>query len=71
MTTAQRLYEEALELPDTERRQLAEDLLRSLPDALAAWEAELERRVEEADSDPGQLVPWDEALGRIFDRSTR
>ncbi|MGH2609824.1 MAG: addiction module protein [Tepidiformaceae bacterium] len=69
MTTAEKLYDEAMALPDPERRELAEKLLRSLPDGITTWESELQRRMDEADADPSALVPWDEALDRIFGRS--
>ena len=69
MTAAEKLYDEAMALPDSERKDLAEKLLRSLPDALTAWEAELQRRIDEAEADDSALVPWDQALDRIFGRA--
>ena len=71
MTTAERLFDEAMALPPGERKELAESLLRSLPEAVAAWEAELRRRMEDIDSGRDDTVPWDEALERIFEKSAR
>ncbi len=71
MTTAQQLYDEAMALPPAERRELAESILQSLPDTMAAWEAELQRRMEDIDSGRSPAVPWDEALQRIFSAAPR
>lgn len=71
MTTAERLFDEALELPPGERRDLAEKLLHSLPEAMVAWEAELQKRMDDIDSGRAPAIPWDEALERIFNPPAR
>jgi putative addiction module component (TIGR02574 family) len=65
-----RLLKEALELPDSERAELAAELMASFdgpadPDAEVAWAAEVERRAAKVLSGESQGVPWDEARGRI------
>lgn len=60
----------ALELPESERAELAHDLVISLdgkPDFAAAdaWDAEIHKRVMEIDEGTAPLVDADEVLGRI------
>jgi putative addiction module component (TIGR02574 family) len=62
---ARKLYEEALELPLTERAELAADLLASLDgeadqDLEAAWATEIERRVQAAIANPEDDVAWED-----------
>lgn len=57
------LLSEALQLPASERLNLAAELLDSVegkadPSWDAAWLAELDRRMEEADRDPSSLKEW-------------
>ena len=65
------LLDQALQLPDDERAEMAALLLRSL-DAVTdegaeeAWDREIERRLAEVDAGTVELVPWDEAKRRIF-----
>ncbi|REJ89362.1 MAG: hypothetical protein DWQ34_11715 [Planctomycetota bacterium] len=64
-TTAERLFSEALELPDAERAALAARLIESLDseaeeDAAEKWETEIRRRVEELDSGAVRPIPWSE-----------
>jgi len=60
------ILEEALKLPAAERRKLADDLYESIeasPDAFrltAEQEAELARRVEDYEKNPGGGCSWDE-----------
>lgn len=61
---------EALRLDQAERAALASELLASLdgpedPDAQAAWEAEIKRRVEAIDAGSMKLEPWDRVRRRI------
>jgi len=70
--TAQQLYTDALRLPDAERAELAASLMASLdpepdPDALAAWDAEIARRVAELDSGTAKTMSWPEARRRILE----
>jgi putative addiction module component (TIGR02574 family) len=55
---ARKLFEDAMTLSDDERRDLAEQLLSSLP-ADAALLDELERRARRALADPSGGEPWD------------
>jgi putative addiction module component (TIGR02574 family) len=66
-----RLLEEALKLPPEARGALASRLIDSLdqaidPDAEAAWDAEITRRVQELDSGQVKVVPWSEVRQRIL-----
>jgi len=70
---AKRLLEEALKLPEEARAALAGTLIESLdetadPDAEAAWEQEIARRIQQIDSGAVKLVPWSEARRRILGR---
>jgi len=61
---ARKLLQDAMELPVSERAELAADLLASLdgePDneVEAAWAAEIERRAREALADPDDDIPWE------------
>ena len=72
MTTAQRLYEEALALPEEEREDLALRLLQSVaagqdePVQLhPEWEAEIARRVERYRSGQSRPISAEEGIERI------
>ena len=70
MTTAQRLYEEALALPEEEREDLALRLLQSVandePIQLhPEWEAEAASQLDQLKAGTLQTVPLEEALSRI------
>ena len=70
-TTAKRLYDDALQLPDSERAELAAWLIESLDpevdrDIDAAWDIEIKRRIEELDSGKVTAVPWPEARRMIL-----
>jgi putative addiction module component (TIGR02574 family) len=70
--TTQQLYTDALRLPEGERAELAASLMASLdpepdPDALAAWDAEIARRVAELDSGTAKTMSWPEARRRILE----
>jgi putative addiction module component (TIGR02574 family) len=71
MTNAtQRLLDEALDLPDSERAELAARLIESLDaaeqdDVDAAWAAEIERRCTALDSGEAVASDWSEARARI------
>lgn len=59
------LEAQALKLSAEERAQLADRLLASLFEDRAieaAWEAEVERRIEDIERGRSQLVPLDESL---------
>jgi putative addiction module component (TIGR02574 family) len=67
---AKKLLDEALELAPAEREALAGQLFDSLdpddPDAEAAWQAEIERRITEMDQGQVKPIPWAEARRMIF-----
>jgi len=70
--TTQQLFTDALRLPDAERAELAASLMASLdpepdPDALAAWDAEIARRVAELDAGTAKTLSWPEARRRILE----
>lgn len=69
----ERLYEEAVALPESERRVLAERLLDSLEAAPEsgverAWVKEAAARLEEVRAGRSEPAPWAEARARIFAR---
>ena len=69
-TKSKKLLYQALELSPAERELLAGRLFDSLdrddPDAEAAWQAEIERRVAELDSGKVKPIPWAKARRKIF-----
>ncbi|WP_437281076.1 addiction module protein [Sorangium sp. So ce375] len=70
---AEELFEEALKLPERERRAFALRLLESvgeesLEDVERAWVDEARRRLDDIRAGRSQPVPWEEARGRIFAR---
>lgn len=70
--TSQQLYTDALRLPEGERAELAASLIASLdpeadPEAAAAWDTEIARRVAELDSGTAKTVSWTEARRRILE----
>jgi len=72
-TMLDRVRNEALELSESERAELAHDLVLSLDgprDPLAAelWDAEILRRVDEVEAGTAQLVERDEFKRRMQER---
>lgn len=70
-TTAKQLYDNALQLPDSERSELAAWLIESLDpevdrDVESAWDVEIKRRIDELDSGAVTAVPWPEARRMIL-----
>ena len=70
-TRTQELYDNALQLPDGDRAELAAWLIESLDrevddDVEAVWDAELRRRIDELDSGAVAAVPWPEARRMIL-----
>lgn len=68
-----KLLEDALSLPESDRADLAAQLIDSLdpgsdPDAEAAWAEEIKRRIDEIDSGTVKPIPWDEARPKMFRR---
>ncbi|MGA3334075.1 MAG: addiction module protein [Terracidiphilus sp.] len=67
---AQRLLDEARQLPPDEREWLAEFLLIddesvSAAGVESAWDAEIKRRLDEIDSGAVKMIPGDEVLARM------
>ncbi len=60
------LLEEALKLPVTERRKLAEDIWESIDGSPEAFQltpeqaAELQRRIDDEEQNPGGNYSWEE-----------
>ncbi len=67
---AKKLLAEVLELSPAEREALAGQLFDSLeiddPDAEAAWQAEIEKRITEMDQGKVKPIPWAEARRMNF-----
>jgi putative addiction module component (TIGR02574 family) len=71
--TAKQIESEVLKLPRRERARLARKLLDSIPmrrsesdrDVLAAWVAEVDRRVEELDSGKVKGIPAEVVFRRV------
>jgi putative addiction module component (TIGR02574 family) len=68
---ARKLYQDAMELPFSERAELAADLLASLDDepeeeVEAAWAAEIERRVRHAKENPQEAISWDAVRAELY-----
>lgn len=68
------LFEEAVQLSDNDRAELAGMLLDSLegepdPDVEAAWAEEIERRVRQIDSGEVKLIPWQQVRAELFNRA--
>ena len=67
---AKAVLADALRLGENERAELAAEVLASLdgpgdPDAEAAWEAEIRRRIDAIDAGAMELEPWDAVRRRI------
>jgi putative addiction module component (TIGR02574 family) len=70
---AERVKQEVLELPESDRAELARLLIESLEetedvDAEAAWDAELERRLKRIDDGKARLRPAHEVLAEIANK---
>jgi putative addiction module component (TIGR02574 family) len=67
---AAQLLEQALQLPEDERADLAAHLLESLPDDApdkdVDWNVELKNRLDEIDQGKVQPVPWSEVHARLL-----
>jgi putative addiction module component (TIGR02574 family) len=72
---ARKLLEDAMELPVSERAELAADLLASLDgeadsEVEAAWVAEIERRAREALANPDDDIAWETVRAELHASST-
>ena len=71
-TQLQTLLDAALQLPESERGELAARLMDTLDDAPEfheEWDDELKRRLEDYRSGKSVPVPWDEAMKLIMEDS--
>jgi putative addiction module component (TIGR02574 family) len=63
------VLEEALQLSPNDRARIAAELLASLDDqeqdVRAAWAAEIARRAQDAETNPGEEEDWRDALNEI------
>jgi putative addiction module component (TIGR02574 family) len=69
--TAEQLLKWALTLAESDRASLAGALIESLdthsdPDAAEAWDAEIQRRVQQLEAGAVKTVPWSEVRERLF-----
>jgi putative addiction module component (TIGR02574 family) len=74
--TLERVRSEALDLPESERAELAQNLVASLdgptePDAEKAWDMEILRRLAEIDAGTAKLIDRQEFSRRMRDRMSR
>lgn len=65
------LLKQAMELPDNDRLKLAEQLIGSIEhlessEVEAAWDLEIDRRLDDIEKGRVKLVPHDEAMKQIF-----
>ncbi len=72
-SSARRLLEDVLALPEAERLELASEIIASVDgprdaDWEAAWLAELDRRVEAANAREEPAADWNDARARILRR---
>lgn len=70
-TKAEDLLANALTLSESERAEIAAQLIASLDqsvdaEAQEAWDAEIARRIEELDSGKVETVPWSEVRRMLF-----
>lgn len=70
MTTAEKIYRDALALPSETRVELTERLVASLADDVPAEIQrahidEIRKRIAQVESGEVQLIPGDEALARV------
>jgi putative addiction module component (TIGR02574 family) len=76
--TIETLLEQAKKLPDADREELARRLYDTLPplpempqvwdseeEAEAAWQTELQRRLDDVANGTAECVPWEEALAEM------
>jgi putative addiction module component (TIGR02574 family) len=60
----------ALELPEDDRRQLANSLWESIEsesEINEAWKIEVERRIDEIDSGAVELIPWETVRAEMLE----
>ena len=73
-TESHQLLRSALALPESDRAEIAASLIHSLDtesdeDIDSAWAVEIQRRIESIDNGEVKLVPWDDVMHEMRDRS--
>lgn len=68
--TVEKLFREAVDLPEGDRAELAGRLLDSLETERdegveAAWAEEIERRIRQIDSGEVKTIPWEEVRAKL------
>ena len=69
----QKLLDDALDLSDDDRIQLAELLLESVDPAReeelqSEWEAEIARRIHELETGTAKTIPWEDVRRELYER---
>ena len=69
-TQSQQFLQSALQLPESDRAEIAASLIRSLDselddDADAAWAVEIQRRIQSIDRGEVKLIPWDDVIAEM------
>ena len=69
-TQSQQFLQSALQLPESDRAEIAASLIRSLDnqlddDADTAWATEIQRRIHSIDRGEVKLIPWDEVIDEM------
>jgi putative addiction module component (TIGR02574 family) len=72
-TQAQQILQTALTLPPDDRVEIAESLILSLDEDIAAeietaWNEEIRRRIESIDKGEAKMIPWDDAIRSMRER---
>ena len=75
-STAQKILDEALALPEEDRLRVAESLLESVPresgeEVERSWDREVLRRVQAAENGETKSRPWDEAAAELRAKYTK
>jgi putative addiction module component (TIGR02574 family) len=75
-STAKKILDEALALPEEDRGRLAERLLESVPresadDVERAWDQEVLRRVKAAENGETEARDWDQAAAGLRAKYTK
>jgi putative addiction module component (TIGR02574 family) len=70
MSSKQNVIVQALELSEADRLEIAEAIFQSIegphdPGASAAWDYEIQQRMESVRRGEGKFTPWDQARRRI------
>ena len=75
-TAVEKILDNALKQPETERARIAEALLASLEAPPArenrnAWQKEIDRRLNDIDSGAVMCTPWEEVKERLYRNAKR